>query len=109
MNPSVRPITASENQNLVVPEEVEASEGLSFVDIFRALIKGKWLILACTILSVACAITYVTLAKPVYEATASIRIDPSRAGSLGLNDLLSMVGSGGSGEQIQTEMSILTE
>jgi succinoglycan biosynthesis transport protein ExoP len=107
MNPSVRPITASENQNLVVPEEVEASEGLSFVDIFRALVKGRWLILACTLLSVACAITYVTLAKPVYEATASIRIDPSRAGSLGLNDLLSMVGSGGSGEQVQTEMSIL--
>src|ERR1700678_329833 len=107
MNPSVRPITASENQNPVVPAEVEASEGLSFVDIFRALVKGRWLILACTLLSVACAITYVTLAKPVYEATASIRIDPSRAGSLGLNDLLSMVGSGGSSEQVQTEMSIL--
>jgi polysaccharide biosynthesis transport protein len=107
MNPSVSPITASENRSPVAPEEVAASEGLSFVDIFRAVIKGKWLILACTVLSVACAITYVTLAKPVYEATASIRIDPSRAGSLGLNDLLSMVGSGGSGEQVQTEMSIL--
>ncbi len=89
-----------------VPDDEQ--EGIALGDIFRALAKGKWLILVCTLICVAAAAIYVKLAKPVYEASASIRIDPTRAGSLGLNDLLSLAGGEGSGEKIQTEMSILT-
>jgi polysaccharide biosynthesis transport protein len=87
--------------------EDEQSEGVTLADIFRALVKSKWLILVCTLTCVVATAIYVTTAKPVYEATASIRIDPSRAGSLGLNDLLSLAGSD-SGEKTQTEMAILT-
>ena len=87
--------------------EDEQAEGITLADIFRALAKGKWLILVCTLTCAIAAFVYVTLAKPVYEATASIRIDPSRAGSLGLNDLLSLAG-GESGDKIATEMSIIT-
>jgi succinoglycan biosynthesis transport protein ExoP len=107
MYPSVISPTVIENDRSSATEESEQTQGLSPVDIFRALIKNKWLILACTLVSAIGAAIYVTTAKPVYEASASIRIDPSRAGSLGLNDLLSLVGSDSSGEQIQTEMSIL--
>jgi uncharacterized protein involved in exopolysaccharide biosynthesis len=70
MNPSVSPITASENRNPAVPEEIEASEGLSFVDIFRVLIKGRWLIVVCSLVSVVVAIIYAGSAKSVYRATA---------------------------------------
>jgi polysaccharide biosynthesis transport protein len=87
--------------------EIEQSEGIALADIFRALAKGKWLILVCTLTCVIAAAIYVKLAKPVYEATASIRIDPSRAGSLGLSDLLSMAG-GDSGDKVATEMAIIT-
>lgn len=87
--------------------EIEQSEGITLSDIFRALAKGKWLILVCTLTCVIAAAVYVKFAKPVYEATASIRIDPSRAGSLGLSDLLSMAG-GDSGDKVQTEMAIIT-
>ena len=107
MNHSISPLTVPEDYKSSAAEDVEQSQGLSLVDIFRALLKNKWLIVACTMVSVIAAVTYVGTAKPVYEATASIRIDPSRAGSLGLNDLLSLVGSESSSEQIQTEMAIL--
>ena len=79
----------------------------SLSDIFRALLRNKWLIVACTILFLACALVYIAVKTPIYEATATIRIDPSRAGSLGLSDLLSLAGGGGSGDQIPTEMGIL--
>ena len=80
--------------------------GLTVGDILRSLSKNKWLILACTVMSIVCATAYVATTTPVYEAAATIRIDPSRAGSLGLSDLLSLAGGGG-GDQVQTEMAIL--
>jgi polysaccharide biosynthesis transport protein len=107
MNPSVTPLTVIEDHASSAAEDKEQSQGLSLVDIARSLVKNKWLILACTLISVFGAAVYVVTAKPVFEASASIRIDPSRAGSLGLNDLLSVMGGDSSGEQIQTEMSIL--
>jgi succinoglycan biosynthesis transport protein ExoP len=107
MNQPAGPIVAVEGHTTTVPAELEHAEGVSLADIFRALIKNKWLIFACTAICIGVAAVYVTLAKPVYDAEATIRIDPARAGSLGLNDLLSLAGNGGSGEEIQTEMSIL--
>jgi succinoglycan biosynthesis transport protein ExoP len=107
MNPSVRSLPPVEDRKLYAAEESEKAQSVSLIDIWRALVQSKWLILVCALISLAGAMIYVALATPVYEATASIRIDPTRAGSLGLNDLLSMVGSAGSGEQLQTEMSIL--
>jgi succinoglycan biosynthesis transport protein ExoP len=94
-----------EEQNVRNAVELEASEGISLGDIFRALFKNKWLILACTLIALSIAAIYVLIAKPVYEANATIRIDPGRAGSLGLNDLLS--GTAAAGDEIQTEMSII--
>jgi len=101
------PEAADPQTSLDRSAEIEQSEGITLADIFRALAKGKWLILVCTLTCVIAAAIYVKLAKPVYEATASIRIDPSRAGSLGLSDLLSMAG-GESGDKVQTEMAIIT-
>ena len=65
-----------------------------------------WLILACTSVSVLASFIYLKYQKPVYEAAAVIRIDPERAGSLGLGDLF----SGQLGDQsdaMRTEMAII--
>lgn len=97
----------AEDQNMQDVSESDGPEGISIGDIFRALLKNKWLILACTVICLCVSAIFVTIVKPVYEATGTIRIDPGRAGSLGLNDLLSMVGSANSGEEIQTEMAII--
>jgi polysaccharide biosynthesis transport protein len=107
MNPSISLPPISEERMSHAAEDRDHTPGISLADIVRALVESRWLILACTLVSVIGAAIYVTVAKPVYEAGASIRIDPTRAGSLGLNDLLSLVGSEGSGQQIATEMSIL--
>lgn len=85
----------------------DESSGISLSDIFRTLLRNKWLIAVCTILFFASAVVYIAVKAPIYEAAATIRIDPARAGSLGLSDLLSLAGGGGSGDQIPTEMGIL--
>ena len=107
MSKSIDPSQVEEIQDKSFSSDSEQSGGISLADIFRALAKNKWLILVCTLTCLGIAGIYVTVAKPVFEATATLRIDPTRAGSLGLNDLLSLVGSEGSGEQVMTEMSIL--
>ena len=43
-------------------------------------------ILACTLICVVASIIYLIIQKPVYEATATLRIDPARASSLGVSD-----------------------
>ena len=83
----------------------DRSSDLSFGDIFRLLRRRIFLIIACTVVGTALALAYALTATPIYEATASLRIDPARADSLGLGDLLSAGGE--SSELIATETSIL--
>lgn len=54
--------------NTVVDEE------LSLIDIIHVVIKGKWVILLCTVIFVLMAGVYVLRAKPVYESTAVLQI-----------------------------------
>ncbi len=95
----LRPAAALQND--------EAS-GTTFGDIVRALNRGKWLILTCTLVCLVCALLYVLLKQPLYEASASIRIDPTRAQTLGFSDLLSPGGGGAvSSDQVPTEIAVL--
>ena len=68
---------------------------LSLGDLTHTLLRHKWFIAACVALSLVIAGGYLWWARPVYEATATLRIDPSRASSLGLSDLLSQTGGYG--------------
>lgn len=77
--------------------------GISVSDILRALRKGKWLIVACLVLGAVISLIEIAFIKPVYEANASIRLDPSRVESLGLQDIVGNLG----GDEQQTEMAIL--
>jgi LPS O-antigen subunit length determinant protein (WzzB/FepE family) len=54
--------------NTVVDDE------LSLIDIYHVVIKGKWIILLCTVIFVLMAGVYLLRAKPVYESTAVLQI-----------------------------------
>lgn len=86
-------------------QQLESASALSLGDIASLLGRHKWFILLCVLVSTLIAIAYVETAVPIYEATASIRIDPGRIGSLGLADLTG--GQADIGEKISTEIQII--
>ncbi len=67
--------------------EAGSDSGLSIGDILGMLWLHKWFIAACVLLCTICSALYITFKTPVYQASATLRIDPARAGSLGLGDL----------------------
>jgi polysaccharide biosynthesis transport protein len=67
--------------------EAGSDSSLSIGDIFGMLWLRKWFIAACVLLCTICSALYITFKTPVYQASATLRIDPARAGSLGLGDL----------------------
>ena len=68
--------------------ELDAQPGLSIPDMVRPLRAHKWFILTCTLVCLLSSALYVKFKTPVYEAVATVRVDPGRAGSLGINDLV---------------------
>jgi capsular exopolysaccharide synthesis family protein len=65
-----------------------------------------WFIVACTLICLICSAIYVKVKVPVYEATATLRIDQGRASSLGLSDFQSSAAVDPS-DAIHTEISII--
>ncbi len=84
----------------------EVDSGVSIGDIARTLRAHLPFIFICAAICVACSVVYLSLTKPVYEAAATIRIDPGRAGSLGLNDLTA-AGSADPDSVLHTEIAVL--
>jgi succinoglycan biosynthesis transport protein ExoP len=80
--------------------------GMSLGDILRTFKKHYLLILVCALVGGLIAGIYVHFATPIYEASATIRIDPNRISSLGLTDLLSA--SASAQDPLKTEAQILT-
>ena len=97
--------TVKEQDELPVFQD-SGDQGISPGEILRMLWRHKIFILICTLACFALAAAYVLLKHPVYEATATVRIDPGRTGSLGLADLGS-VGSSDSGDLVHTEIAIM--
>ena len=87
-------------------DEASSDSGLSIGDILHTLWLRRWFIAASVLLWVFCSALYITFKTPVYQATATLRIDPSRAGSLGLNDLGAGAPSDNS-DIIKTEIAII--
>lgn len=65
-----------------------------------------WFIVSCAVICLVASGILVKLRKPVYEASATLRIDPGRASSLGLSDLVAGIPSDTS-DLMQTEIAIL--
>ncbi len=83
--------------------ETGTPEGISFGDILRAISNGKWFILVSGILCFGASVVYISVTKPVYQASGTVRIDPSRSGSLGLTDAV----LGSDSNAIPTEIAII--
>ena len=83
-----------------------SDSGLSISDIFGMLWLHRGFILACVLFCTICSALYITFKTPVYEASATIRIDPARAGSLGLGDLAAAAPVDKS-DVIKTEIGII--
>ncbi len=64
-----------------------AKEGLSLADVGRILLKWKWLIIACFLVSVLLGYIYSKTRVPQFEGTATIDLNPSQT-NMGLSDLI---------------------
>jgi succinoglycan biosynthesis transport protein ExoP len=64
-----------------------SGEGLSLNDIWRIVLKRKWVILALTIIGTVLGSIYSSTRISVYEASATVDINPT-ATNLGLSDLV---------------------
>jgi succinoglycan biosynthesis transport protein ExoP len=84
----------------------DSDSGLSIRDIFRMIARHWAFIVGCLVLCVTLSYLYARSITPIYEASGSMRLDPNRAGSLGLADLTG-AGSGGTGVDINTEMAVI--
>lgn len=87
---------------LTAPQET----GISVGDVVRMLGAHLWLIVVCAALCVTASAVYVRFQIPIYEASSTIRLDPGRATSLGLGDLIS-VPSGDQSDDLHTEIAII--
>ena len=81
--------------------------GLSIGQILQMLAKHKGFIIGCTLACALVAFVYDEVAKPIYEATATVRIDESRASSLGLNGNLNGDSSQPATDSLTTDIQIL--
>jgi capsular exopolysaccharide synthesis family protein len=64
-----------------------ASEGLSLHDIWRIVLKRKWVILALTVIGAVLGSVYSATRVRLYEATSTVDINPT-ATNLGISDLI---------------------
>ncbi len=80
--------------------------GISIKDIIRVLRARAVLIFGCALACVLCSLIYLRMTRPLYEGTATVRIDPSRASSLGLSDL-GVAGGSDADSDLHTEIAVL--
>ena len=71
---------AASNQMTIVPTQ----EHLSLMDIWRTVVKQRFVILSVTILCFAGSVIYSFRAKPVYESVSRVEINPNDEPKVGL-------------------------
>jgi succinoglycan biosynthesis transport protein ExoP len=82
-----------------------AEHGITVGDVLQRLMAHGWLIAACGLICLALSWGYVLHQPPSYEASAILRFDPDRAGSLGVGEQAAPP-SGDPGDAIHTELVI---
>ena len=86
------------------PGEQGFHEDLRLGEVWGALVRNRWLILACTVLSLAAAVAYSLRVPPVYESSASIRIQERQ---LDLSAIYRTMSTGIAASDLATEMEVL--
>jgi polysaccharide biosynthesis transport protein len=82
-----------------------AEHGITVGDVLQRLLAHGWLIAACGLICLALSWGYVLHKPPTYEASAILRFDPDRAGSLGVGEQGAQT-SGEPGDALHTELVI---
>ena len=67
---------------------------IDFRRYFMALRKYVWLLAALVVMSVAGAVVYTTRQTPIYQATASVQVEPKLPDLLGTGDMFNVAGAG---------------
>src|SRR5580692_10695767 len=92
------------NPAAIAPPE----ERLSLMDVWRVVVKQRFVILAITIISFASAAVYSFRTKQVYESFSRIQINPNSVPKVGLQGYIEDQERGGSdASALQTEILIL--
>lgn len=87
--------------------EHEATE-LPLLEIWRILVKRKFVILAFLAFCILAVSAYSFLKRPMYEAVSRVHIDPSQSTNMGLEDLVEeKLSSTDTNSRIQTQVKIL--
>lgn len=102
--PEAQAAAPQRKRNMEAKAAQEAPPGLSVGQILQMLLKHKWFIVGCTLICAVLAFVYAKRATPLYEAEATLRIDPGRASSLGLGELGT---TGVATSDLTTEIQIL--
>ncbi len=75
------------------PEQEEQVLAIDVRRYLAALRKYVWLLAALIVLSIAGAVIYTTTQTPIYQATASVQVEPKLPDVLGTGDLLNVAGA----------------
>lgn len=101
------------NVNVNAPElessdhEDERVFSIDFKRYFSALRKYAWLIAAFVVLSIGCAIIYTIRMTPIYEAKASVQIEPRLPDLLGTGDMFNVAGGNNTAEYYRQQRQVL--
>jgi succinoglycan biosynthesis transport protein ExoP len=86
---------------------VSGSERLTLMEVWRVLMKQRFVILVVTLLSLAGALWYAVRTPPLYESTARIEIQPQQSANIGIEELIEQKEQGQEQTDLQTEVEIL--
>ena len=81
----------------VEPAEAEQASSIDIKRYLAALRRFIWLIGALVVLAVAGAVIYTNRVTPIYEATASVQIEPRLPDLLGTGDMFNVAAGNGAG------------
>jgi polysaccharide biosynthesis transport protein len=90
-----------------MPLQIAAGDRLTLMDVWRVLMKQRFVILAVTLLSLAGALWYALRTPPVYESVARIEIRPQETPNVGIEQLIESKQQWQPETELQTEMAIL--
>ena len=75
-------------------EDAEPIISIDFRRYFAAIRKYLWLVGALVAFAIACAVVFTTRTTPIYEAIASVQIEPRLPDLLGTGDMFNLASSG---------------
>jgi succinoglycan biosynthesis transport protein ExoP len=88
------------------PSQEEQVISIDFRRYLGALRKYVWLLAALVVMSVAGAVVYTTRQTPIYQATASVQVEPKLPDLLGTGDMFNVAGA--SAEYYKQQKQVLS-